>query len=137
MGTQGGTGIIAKIAVSSTLTAIAKLKDIDYPEFEKVLAESTTHDSPGGWDEYTATGKRKLSSLTAKLIWDKSQATHAAILAAFDATDPVNMSIQDPNGTEVIAFAAHIQKIKRMATKDDLYTCDVTIQPTGRPTITP
>jgi hypothetical protein len=47
------------------------------------------------------------------------------------------MAVVSPDGTdENIAFAAHITKIGRIADQEDGYKCDVTIMPTGAPTIT-
>jgi predicted secreted protein len=134
-GIQGGYGTIVKIKITSTLTAIAHALDVEFPEFEKVLADVTAHDSPGGYQEWIATGKRKLGAMKMKLLWDVSEATHAAITAAFNSDLPVEMSVQDPDGDEVITFNAHIQKLGRVAKQEEGYTCDVTIQPTGIPTI--
>lgn len=136
MATQGGFGVEVKIDVSETLTAIVHVMEVDYPEFEKVLFESTAHDSSGGYAEWTASGKRKISDFKCKLHWDAAAATHAAVLAAFDSDDPVDMSVEDPGGTEVIAFSAHVQKIGRIAEQEEGYFCEVTIQPTDQATIT-
>ena len=135
MGTQGGFGVEIKIAVGGTLTAVAHVLETDYPEFEKILYERTGHDSPGGYAEHGASGKRKISDFKCKLEWDVEEATHAAMLAAFDSDDPVGMSIADPDGTEVISFDAHVYKVGRIAAQEEGYSCEVTIQPTGQPTI--
>ena len=132
MGTEGGFGVEVQINVGSTLTAIAHVMEIAYPEFEKILYERTAHDSPEGYTEYGDSGKRKVNSFVAKLEWDAEEATHAAILAAFDATDPVQMLIKDPDGSETITGYAHIQKVGREAKQDSGYYCSVTIQPTGK-----
>ena len=136
MAEQGGFGVVLKITVSAALTAVANLLDVEFPEFEKVVVESTKHSSPGGYAEYIATGLREMKSFKATLGWDAAETTHAAVLAAFDSDSTVNMSIQDPDGAEVIAFAAHITKLGRMSKQREQYKCDVTIQPTGQPTIT-
>ncbi len=133
---QGGFGLTVKIDVTAVQTAIAHILAGDMPEFEKVLKESTGHDSTGGYAEWIATGKRKVGAFTLTLGWDKAHATHAAILAAFNSNSPVNMTVMDPAGSETIAFAAHIQKLGRISTQEDEYQCKVTIQPTGVPTIT-
>jgi hypothetical protein len=135
MGTQGGFGVKLEIEVGSTLTAVAHILEMDYPEFEKVLYERTGHDSPGGYVEHGASGKRKVSDFKVKLEWDKEEATHTAMLAAFDSDDPVGMSVADPDSTETIAFDAHVQKVGRIAEQEQGYYCEVTIQPTGKPTI--
>lgn len=132
---EGGFGVKLKISISSTLTAITKVLDVDFPTMEKMLAESTAHDSTDGWTEYTDTGKRRMGEMKAVIGWDSDDATHAAVLTAFASTTPVSMSIEPPSGDEVIAFSAHIAKLGRIAKQDDVYKCEVTIQPTGKPTI--
>lgn len=131
---QGGFGAVLKIG--SPLAAVAHVEDFEFPEFEKVLAEITGHDSPGGYAEHIATGKRRLNEFTCTLIWDKSTATHTAMVAAFDSDAAVPMSAEDPDGSEVIAFSAHVNKIGRISEQEEGYKAEVTIQPTGQPNIT-
>lgn len=132
---QGGFGAVLKINVTASLTAVTHVVDFEFPEFEKILADITAHDSPGGYAEYISTGKRKMNSFTVKLVWDIAETTHAAVLAAFDSDLPVNMSVEDPDNFEVIAFAGHISKLGRVAEQEEGYVCNVEIQPTGQPTI--
>ena len=132
MGTQGGFGVKVKITVGSALTAVAHVIEMDYPEFEKILYDRTGHDSPDGYVEFGDSGKRKVGDFKCKLEWDAEEATHAAILAAFDSTDPVEMSVEDPDGSETITGNAWIQKVGREAKQEDGYFCSVTIQPTGK-----
>jgi len=136
MGFQGGFGIKTKITVSAALTVIAGITGAEFPEFEKVLTESTAHDASGGWATHVDTGKRKLNSFKVTMNWDKAASTHAAIVTAFNATAPVNITVESPDGNEVIAFAAHIAKMGRVADQEGMYSCEVEIQPTGAPTVT-
>ena len=133
---QGGFGLTVKISISAVLTAIAELLDGEIPEFEKYLAEMTPHNATGGYAQHVATGKRKMNEFKVTLGWDSDETTHAAILAGFDSNDPVSMSVVSPGADETIAFSAHIQKVGRLSPQEDGYKCDVTIQPTGAPTIT-
>jgi hypothetical protein len=133
---QGGYGLIVKISITAVLTAIAELLDGEIPEFEKYIAEMTSHSATGGYAVFVATGKRKMNEFKITLGWDSDDATHAAILSAFDSNASVNMSVTSVGTDEVIAFAAHITKVGRISPQEDGYKCDVTIQPTGAPTIT-
>lgn len=137
MSFQGGFGAKLKITVSAALTVVAGVTKVEFPEFEKMIAETTAHDATGGWATFIDTGKRKLNSFKATLNWDKSHATHAAINTAFNANSAVAMTIEDPAGSEIIAFNALIVKVGRVADQEDVYSCEVEIQPTGAPTITP
>jgi predicted secreted protein len=131
---QGGYGAILKIAVSNTLTAMTHVMEFEFPEFEKILAEVTAHDSAGGYAEFIATGKRKMNEFACTLLWDAQASTHAAVLAAFDSDLPVDMSVEDADNVEVIQFQAHISKMGRIAEQEEGYKCEVSIQPTGEPT---
>lgn len=134
---SGGFGLAVKITVSAALTALTKMVDGEIPEFEKFIAENTAHNAAGGYATFKATGKRKLNEFKVTLEWDVAEATHAAVVAAFDSDDSVNMSVVAPDGSEDIAFAAIVKNIGRISQQEDVYKADVTIQPTGQPTITP
>ncbi len=136
MTTQGGYGLKCKITVGTVLTSIAHILDCEFPKFVKVVKEFTGHDADTGYAEWISTGKRKLESFKMTLGWDSADATHAAIVAAFGADTSVNMSIEDPDGVEVIAFAAHVTTLERISEQEDGYKCEVEVQPTGKPTIT-
>jgi len=43
MAEQGGFGVVLKIMISTTLTAVTNLLDVDFPETEKFLADMTAH----------------------------------------------------------------------------------------------
>lgn len=132
---QGGFGAKIKINISDTMTVIAKLLEFDPIELEKILADWTGHDSPGGYEEKIATGKRKVNPFTCTLGWDRSKPTHDAIQAAFDSDDTVTMSVEDRLGAEVIEFEVHIQKIGRIYEQEEGFRAEVNIEPTGMPEI--
>lgn len=138
MAEQGGFGVVLKIMISTTLTAVANLLDIDFPEQTKELADNTPHPSAAatGYRTFIDSGVRELTPFTAVLGWDDVAVTHAAILTAFDATTALSMSIEDPGGGEIIAFSGFIQTIGRVAKIGDGYKANVTIRPTGAPVIT-
>lgn len=135
MSYQGGYGAVIKINVSSSLTALVKLLEFDPVELEKILADFTGHDSPGGYEEKIATGKRRINPFTATVGWDRQQATHDAVQAAFDSDDTVTMSVEDRLGQEVIEFEVHIQKIGRIFEQEEGYRAEINIEPTGMPEI--
>ncbi len=134
--TIGGFGLKVKIKISSTMTIIASLLDGEIPEFEKILAEMTSHQSTSGYAVYVASGKRKMNEFKCTLGWDSDEATHAAILTVFDSNSPVDMCVVSPDGTdEVISFSAHISKIGRVSQQEDGYKAEVSVQPTASPTL--
>jgi len=133
---QGGFGVVVSIDVGTVLTAIAKIVDMDYPALIKVLAESTAHDSTAGYAEHVATGKRTVDAFNCTLTWDTSESTHAAIVTAFDSDAAVSFSIADPDGDETLAFEGHLARMVRESKQEDVYKCEVEIQPTGQVSIT-
>jgi predicted secreted protein len=108
---------------------------MEFPEFEKIVADVTAHDSTGGYAEYIATGKRQLNSFKVTLGWDSAAATHAAVKTAFAADTTSTIVAADPDAVESISFSAHITKLGRIVKQEEGYKCDVEIQPTGVPTI--
>ena len=135
MAVRGGFGVVLSVDVGTVLTVLAKVVDTPYPEFEKILAEVTSHDSPGGYYESVATGKRKLNEFVCKLTWDISLPTHAAILTAFESDAAVSWSIADPDGAETISFTAHVRTMNKSSDQEDAFFCEVAVEPTGEPTI--
>ena len=135
MAKQGGFGLQIKIDVSGAMTAVANVLESDFPEQERIVADATAHDSAGGYAEYVSTGLRQLNEFKLTLAWDDAETTHQAILSAYNSETPVDMSVADPNGNETIAFSAFITKIGRISEKKGVYQAEVTVQPTGAPTI--
>lgn len=135
---QGGTGVKLKVTISTTLTAVANLLDVDFPGQEKDLADMTAHPTTGVtvYEAMVDSGLRRLTEFTAVLGWDVDETTHAALLTAFDATTALAMSIEDPAGDEVIAFSGFVRSVGRVSKMKDGYKCNVVIKPTGAPTIT-
>lgn len=135
MTVPGGFGVVLKINTGS-LTTVANLLDVEFPEQDRVLAEARYHNSTDGYMEYVSTGLRMLSEMTCVLGWDINESTHAQFITSYDAETSVGMSIEDSAGQEVIAFNAFIKTIGRESRQEDLFKATITIQPTGAPTIT-
>lgn len=131
---QGGFGLKAKISIDSTLTSIVYLVDAEWPKFKKFIAEITGHDSPDGYYESIDTGKRRIEPFPVTLAWDDTQATHAAILSAFNGTTPVGFSIADPTDQETISFSVHVEEIERLSPQEEGYQAKVLFHPTGSST---
>lgn len=136
MSTQGGHGLVVKFTVGTVLTAVANVLDADFPEQVKTLWSFRRHDGTDGYIERIDTGLRELTPFPMTLLWDPEEATHAAVITMFDGTDAVNMSIEDPGGVEVIAFAGFIERIGRLSRSEEGFQATVMVTPTGAPTIT-
>lgn len=137
MAIEGGMGAKVKISITGVMTAVAHLQDIDGVTLRKTVVEATGHDAAGGYAEFYDSGKRTIPALKLTLAWDKSDSTHAALVAAYNSTSAASFSVEDPGGTEVIAFSAHVVELGRQYKQNGVYMCSISIQPTGQPTITP
>lgn len=135
MAQSGGFGLVVQIDVSGTPTALVHVLDMDIPEFMKFIAEMTGHDSAGGYYEAVDTGKKRVQPFPVTLGWDVGEATHTAILTAFNSATPVTFSVEDPAGGETISFECLVERVKRVSKQEDGYKAEVTIHPTGQPTI--
>ena len=137
MAKQGGYGVKLKVTVSAALTVVAGVTDVEYPKFTREVDDITAHDSPSGFAEYLSTGLKMLGSFKASLVWDKANTTHAALTTAYNSGAALAMSIEDAGGAEIIAFSGIVKELGRVGKQKAAFTCDVVIQPTGAPTITP
>jgi len=128
---QGGYGL----TLTLNGTSIVQVEDVDELMFSKFIAEATGHDSDGGYYEAVATGKRRIQPFGVSLFWDQNEATHAAVISAFDSDTASEFSWADPDGDETITFKAHVEQIGRVSAQEDAYRANVQIHPTGTATI--
>jgi hypothetical protein len=131
-----GYGVVFKSTISSVLTAIAQVKEIDFPEQEADTVEVTTHDSTGGVAEYIKTGLLRNNKFSMTLVWSPAVATHVALQAAWASAASVAMTIASAGPTETLAFSGLVTKLGRVSSSKGAYECKVEIQPTGVVTIT-
>lgn len=130
MGTSG-YGVVFKITISSVLTAVAKVSEIDFPEQEADTVEVTTHDSTGGVAEYIKTGLLRNNKFSMTLEWAPAVATHVALQAAWASAASVAMTLASAGPTETLAFSGLVTKLGRVSQKKGSYQCKVEVQPTG------
>lgn len=129
---QGGYGL----TLTMNGTTVVNVREADFPSFMKFISESTSHGSAGGYYEAVATGKRRLEPMSVVLIWDQAQATHNAMITAFNADASQQFTIADPDGDETIEFNAHVERLGRVSRQEETYIANVDIHPTGTATIT-
>ena len=132
MTAQGGYGL----TLTMNGTTVVGVREVDFPRFMKFIAEATAHDSASGYYEAVATGKRRIEPIQATLFWDDTEATHGAVITAFDSDASQQFTIADPDGDETIEFNAHLEAINRISEQEEAYVAEVDIHPTGTATIT-
>lgn len=130
---QGGFGLQLKL----NGTAIVNMVELDQLRFVKFLQEISGHDGAGGYYDAQPTGRRSLEPFNCTLVWDRTEATHAAVVAAFTSNSASSFAWSDPLAVETIIFNAYIGAIGRISLQEDAYFASVQIMPTGAPAIKP
>jgi hypothetical protein len=131
MADHGGFGTVLTILIGTVPTNVAQIRDVDWPNFKKFVAESTGHDAADGYYTAAATGKRRIEPFNVTLSWDADDTTHGAIITAFDSDDAVSFSITDPASNETFGFYAHVEGIQRMTRQEGIIEATVLLHPTG------
>ena len=132
MARKGGWGG----ALTYNSQSITKITEVEYPEVEKTLAETTAHDSTGGWPEFLASGRFSAGEFACDLVWDKALTGHAALLTAYNAGTAATFSLVSPGSGVTYGGSARVKNIDEMAAQDGAYAAKVTFEPTGAITIT-
>jgi hypothetical protein len=136
MAVSGGFGAVWKITVTSTLTTVANVEDIEFPTTENELDEITAHDSPGGYEEFVATGIKRSGEFQATLTWDVAEATHAELVDLQVSGASNAMTLATPGTAESLAFTGIVRNIERQSPIGEALRAVVTIKVNGAIVIT-
>lgn len=128
---QGGFGVTVTLGGTALFNL---LEDVEFPEQERLVAQATPHNATGGYAQWVSTGKRQLNEFTIKLGWNKT--SHAPLTTAIGTATASTFTIATPNADETMSFSGFVTKIARVSEEEGSYSAEVTIQPTGAPTIT-
>ncbi len=137
MAVSGGLGVVWQITVASVLTTVPNGENIGFPTNELEMEEITAHDSPGGYEEFIATGIIRTGEFQVTLTWDVAEATHEELRTLNGSGAENAMTITTPGGAEVLAFNARVMNIERESPIDAALRSTVTCKVTGPITITP
>lgn len=136
MSVSGGFGAIFQITVASALTTVPNVEDVGFPTTENELDEITAHDSPGGYEEFVATGIKRSGEFKVTLTWDVAEATHAELVALQGSGAENAMTLATPGGTETMSFNGIVRNIERQSPIGGALRADVTVKVNGQITIT-
>jgi len=130
-----GFGVSCNLILSGTSSALGNVLDIDYPPFQKFLADATYHSATGGYSRYMDTGQRELPLFSMVLGWDEVAAAvnHTKLRTAFDWTGGVAMLLTAPDA-KTLYFECFIQKVGQVLKQKSQYTCGIDVQPSQAPT---
>jgi predicted secreted protein len=119
----------------STYTTIPGVQDFDLPLVgTKDEIDVTSHDSVGGYEE-TILGIARTASFTAPIVWDGTNTTHAALLAAAKADTVLKLRVTAKD-TKVYSFNAYCKGITLGFPLNGAQVAQVEFKPTGDITVT-
>jgi hypothetical protein len=123
---------------SETFTTIFEVGDISGPGLGLDTEESTNHSSPGGWEEVIATILRT-GEVTFPVNYEPTEATLNAttgLIADVVARTLRNFQLVFPDaGSTTWSFAAYVTAFEPGAPVNGKLTADVTLKPSGQPTL--
>ena len=128
MGDGAGTEVFA---------TVAGVKDIAGPGVSRDTAESTSHSSPEGYEEFVATIKRS-GEVGFDCNWNPADPTHDETTGMYhlaQADAATNFKLVYPRLLKAWSFKGIVTKWVTNAPVAGLLTASVTIKVTGRPTL--
>lgn len=131
---DGAFGAIWRIDISSTMTVVPGLEDMEMPYKKNHKVETTNHGSSGGYQEYFYTGFKEQPTVKMKLQWDASNTVHKQLNTLDQTPALTDMEFESAAG-EVISVPCIVEVIKRMNPLKGIVQAEVEIQPSGAPTI--
>ena len=136
MAQSGGYGVRLRIGEELSEVIIVHVDEIDELQLTKFISEATGHDSAGGYYEAVATGKFRIQPFNVGIWWDSNEASHIALITSFNGLTSDRFEWLDPAGGETIVFRAFVEMIGRVTLQEGTYRANLTLHPTGEPTIT-
>jgi predicted secreted protein len=133
---SGASGTATPLAES--FTTIGEVGDISGPQLTRETIDVTSHDSPGGFDEYI-TGLKSSGEVTFKVNWDPSNPTHdgsTGLWKKYSDGNDANFTITNVVG-DVLAFAALVTSMGPSFPINGVIQCDMTLKVSGDVVLTP
>jgi predicted secreted protein len=120
---------------ASTWNTIPGVQDFELPLVgEKDEIDVTSHDSAGGYEE-TVLGIARTAAFNVPIVWDGTNAHHAALLTRAKA-DTLTVFKVTAKDTKVYQFSAYIKGISLSLPVNGAQSASVSIKPTGDITVT-
>lgn len=124
-------------AATPVFTIVAGVQDIDGPKYSTDEIDVTAHDSLNAFEEAIPTIKRA-SPITIPIVYDPANVTHQALVTLWQNRTVRDWQIIAPDaGAEMIQVAAFIKDWGRSYPVAGALMADLSLRPTGQPTITP
>ncbi len=119
-------------------TTIAEVVEITGPRYTVDTVDTTSHSSPGGYEEIVTTIRRS-GEVTFSINYLPTNATHNAttgLLAALDGVVETNFQLVFPDDANTTwEFSAYVTGFEPAAPHDGKLSASVTLKPTGQPVL--
>lgn len=134
-----GTGIDLQMDDGQgTKTSIGQLRDVTGPSLGKNTEDVTTHGSSGNWREIVSTIKTQ-GEVTFTIVYDPTDSTHDAsdgLLSVLDSNESREFDLIFPDDSNTTwTFTAEVTGFEPSGPVDGAFTADITLEPTGQPTL--
>ena len=132
--TAGGSGGTVT-PLTESVTVVAEVGDIKGPNESATKTDVTTHDSPGGYEQFLMTLKTG-GQVTFPINLIPSNAAHQALQAAFEDEGLHHWQMTMPDDEEdptVLSFAGSVANLNLNAPVHGVLTRDVTLEVSGAP----
>lgn len=134
MAKNAGLGGVFQVTISSVLTTIAQVTDIQGPELEADTYDVTSHDSTSGWEEHVP-GVKRTGSVTLDFVFDPAGTTHKWLHNNIGA-DASAMKITWPDSAPTSwTFSGIVTGFRLGDPHDGALTGSATVKLTGVPTL--
>ena len=136
MAISGGHGVQFQVEVSASLTEMANVREVQFPEEDNEITDVTAHDSPSGYSERLPTGRVLTSEFTVLVTWDDAETTHQEVRTHHSDKTILNLALISPDSQETLTFAGFVRKLARSSPQDGSYDMEITIAPSGAVVLT-
>lgn len=131
---KGAILAVATIAQPTTFNTVPGVKDFSLPMGSADQIDVTTHDSAGGYREYVS-GFLDSKEISIPMVWDGSNAQHAALLAALGgAALPFKITGKEST-PKVYTFSGLVKDIEISWPVQGAQEATLVIKPTGAITV--
>lgn len=126
--------VLAYESATSTYTTIPGVQDFDLPVVgSRDEIDVTSHDSSGDYEE-TVLGIIRTQEISVPMVWDGTNAHHAAMLAHAQAGTSENFKVTAKD-TKTYSFAAYVKAVNISFPVNGAQTATMTLKVTGAITV--
>lgn len=131
---RGAYGGHVRVDISSSLTEIPLIDEMEFPVPKKNLVDATPHGG-GGYQIMVKTGYSSHPEIKMTVFWDAADSVHQHLQTLDSSGATAAFEFESAHGEEM-ALNCFVTEIKRLTPKQGLIRSEITFQPIGTPVIT-